>query len=159
MKIYEIDKKMEELIDPETGELKDYEAFEALAMEREEKIDNMIRWIKDLNALCEGLKAERDALSERMEKAKRKAEGLKNYLALVLGGEKYLSPAGEVSYRRSSSVEVDDEFIEWARVNRPDLVTVKENVAANKTAIKDAFKDGDEPPHARIEEKKNLILK
>ena len=37
MNIYEIDNAMFSLIDEETGEIKDYEAFEELQMQREEK--------------------------------------------------------------------------------------------------------------------------
>lgn len=48
MTIYEIDARMAGLIDPETGELLDYEAFASLQMEREAKIENMALWYKDL---------------------------------------------------------------------------------------------------------------
>ena len=41
MTIYEIDNRIAELVDPETGELLDYEAFAELQMEREAKIENM----------------------------------------------------------------------------------------------------------------------
>lgn len=37
MNIYEIDNAMFSLIDEETGEIKDYEAFEELQMQKEEK--------------------------------------------------------------------------------------------------------------------------
>lgn len=39
-----------ELFDPETGELMDYEAFAPLHLEREEKVEGLALWVKDLTA-------------------------------------------------------------------------------------------------------------
>ena len=44
MNIYEIDNAMFSLIDEETGEIKDFEAFEELQMQKEEKIENAALW-------------------------------------------------------------------------------------------------------------------
>lgn len=41
MTLYEINEAMLALVDPETGELMDYEAFSALNMAREEKLENI----------------------------------------------------------------------------------------------------------------------
>ena len=56
MKLYEIDDAMAALIDPDTGELKDYEAFAALNMERERKIEGMVAWYKDMCGDAEKIK-------------------------------------------------------------------------------------------------------
>lgn len=50
MTLYEIDQAIQGLVDPETGELMDYEAFAALQMDRDAKIENMALWYKDLMA-------------------------------------------------------------------------------------------------------------
>ena len=62
MTIYEIDNRIAELVDPETGELLDYEAFAELAMEREAKIENMALWYKDLTAEAKAIREEERAL-------------------------------------------------------------------------------------------------
>ena len=49
MNIYEIDNAMFSLIDEETGEIKDFEAFEELQMQKEEKIENAALWHKKIN--------------------------------------------------------------------------------------------------------------
>ena len=46
LSLYHIDQALEALIDPETGELLDYDAFEQLQMDREHKIENMVCWSK-----------------------------------------------------------------------------------------------------------------
>ena len=48
MNVYEIDNEMLSLIDEETGEIKDYEAFEELQMQKEEKIENVSLRYKNL---------------------------------------------------------------------------------------------------------------
>lgn len=77
MTIYEIDARMAGLIDPETGELLDYEAFASLQMEREAKIENMALWYKDLTAEAKAIREEEKALAERRKSAENKAERLK----------------------------------------------------------------------------------
>ena len=62
MTIYEIDSRIAELLDPDTGELLDYEAFAALQMEREAKIENMALWYKDLSAEAKAIRDEEKAL-------------------------------------------------------------------------------------------------
>ena len=42
LSLYHIDQALEALIDPETGELLDYDAVEQLQMDRERKIENMV---------------------------------------------------------------------------------------------------------------------
>lgn len=46
MNLYEIDSKILECIDMETGELIDAEMLDKLSMERTEKIENVCLWIK-----------------------------------------------------------------------------------------------------------------
>jgi hypothetical protein len=89
MTLYEIDQKLMELVDPETGELLDYEAFAAFQMEREEKIENMGLWVKELSAESAAIKQEIDNLTKRKTAADKKAESLKRYLSLILNGQKF----------------------------------------------------------------------
>lgn len=65
MLLYEIDARIASLVDPETGELMDYEAFARLQMEREEKVEGLALWVKDLTARAKAVKEEADALTER----------------------------------------------------------------------------------------------
>ena len=49
MTLYEIDKDIQVLIN-EDGEIEDIERFDALAMERNKKIENVGCWVKNLDA-------------------------------------------------------------------------------------------------------------
>ena len=128
MKLYEIDKKILELIDPETGELLDYEAFAELQMERDGKIENMACWFKELTATAEAIRKEEIALAERRRVIENKAESLKDYLGRILNGEKFQSAKCAVSYRKSTSVSIDDydSVLAWAVENNAEIIKHKQ---------------------------------
>ena len=125
MNIYEIDNAMFSLIDEETGEIKDYEAFEELQMQREEKIENTALWYKNLIAESKAIREEEKALAERRKSLEHRAESLKNFVNQTLQGNKFATSKVAISYRKSTAVEVDDEFIDYAMKNNSDLLTYK----------------------------------
>ena len=142
MTIYEIDQAIMECVDLETGEIIDTEQLDKLQMERDAKLENVACWIKDLKAEAEALKAEKQALAERQKVAENKMESLKRYLAYALEGKKFSTAKCEVSFRTTESVEVTTEGIEnLMRDGKDDLLTYK-TPEPNKTAIKQAIKDG-----------------
>ena len=142
MKLYEIDNAIMECIDMETGEVIDIDKLNELQMEREAKIENVVLWIKDLKAEAEAIKSEKLALADRQKAAENKAEGLKKWLAYALNGEKFNTARCSVSFRNTESVEVTDEGLEnLMRGGNDELLTYKKP-EPNKTAIKQAIKDG-----------------
>lgn len=160
MTLYEINDQMTQLVDPETGEVMDMEAFDALSMAAEEKLENVALWIKNLTSDVEQLKAEEKNLAERRKAAERKAESLKGYLAFWLNGQKFETPRVKCSWRKSEKVIIPDEaqFTAWARAGHDDLLTYKEPTP-NLTAIKAAIKDGVEVIGASIVTNNNLSIK
>ena len=160
--LFEINKAMmdawDAAIDPETGELDAdaLAAFEALQMERDEKVENIGCWIKNLASDAEALKAEAKAMTERAKRAERKADSLKRYLEAALHGEKFSSTRCAISWRHSTSVEVDEAEV-------PELpeqyVRRKVTVEADKTAIKDALKAGEVIEGCRLIEKQSIQIK
>lgn len=157
MTLYEINQEMLNLVDEETGEVLDYEKFLELNMAKEEKLENIGLWIKDLKAEASALKAEKDALARRQKTAENKAESLTNYLQMMLNGEKFKTPRVSVSYRVSKAVEVDDGFIEWAMSNGEEYLRYKAP-EVDKTALKEALEKG-EVPHAEIVERVSVQIK
>lgn len=122
-------------------------------MEREAKIENIALWIKNLRAEEESLKNEKQAFEERQRQAKSKREGLEQYLSGILNGEKFKTAKVECSFRKSQRVDVDDVFSlpeEYIKYKEPD---------ADKTAIKEAIKEGKEIAGARIVTTLNLQIK
>ena len=158
MTLYEINSELLNLVDEETGEVLDYEKFMELNMAREEKIENIGLWIKDLKAEALALKAEKEALARRQKTAENKAESLTRYLQMMLDGEKFKTPKLSVSYRTSKAVEVDNEFISWAMANGEQYLRYKEP-DVDKTKLRDAIEKGEEIPHAAIVERIGVQIK
>lgn len=159
--LYEIDQAMLDCIDLETGEIIDAERLDELQMQREEKIEKVALWVKNLESDAAAYKAEKDSFAEKERVAKNKIEGLKKYLAYATEGAKFQTTKVTISFRRSEQVEVQDEvaFIEYAqRVNRDDLLSFKAPTI-NKTAIKQALKEGQELLGATIVERQNIQIK
>ena len=141
MKLYEIDNAILDCIDTETGEVIDIDKLNELQLERDAKIENVACWIKDLKAEAEAIKAEKLALAERQKAAENKAESLKKWLAYALDGEKFKTARCSVSFRKTESVEVTEEGLEALMKGHDELLTYKAP-EPNKTAIKQAIKDG-----------------
>jgi len=157
--LFEYNEKIDEIMAKATDEegVIDYSLIEqelnAVNMERKEKIDNIISYVKSRKAMAEALKAEKMAIAKRQKTADNEAENLKKYLGIALKGEEWESTAGKVSYRKSEVVHIDDLD------KIPDeYLTYKPE--ANKTAIKEAIKkDGEIIAGAWIEEKVNTQIK
>ena len=151
MTIYDIDHKISELVDPETGELLDLEAFTELQMERERKIEGMALWVKELTALASDIKDEISVLQERKKAAERKCERLKGYLGEILDYKKTVRPAYEVSFHRSTKCIPSEGFIEWAQTHgRDDLLSYK-TPTVSLTAVKEALRAGEDVPAEMVE--------
>lgn len=142
-----------QIIDTQTGEILDYDALDALQMARDEKIENIALFIKNINAEAAALKVEKDAFAERERIAKAKADRLKEYLAFCLEGEKFKTAKVAISYRQSDQVIVDDITKVPA-----ELLKVKEP-EADKTAIKRIIKAGGDVAGCHMIDKSNIQIK
>ena len=165
MNIYEIDRAIEELIasstDPETGELiLDAEQLDALQMERETKIENIALYIKNTEAFAADLKHEEESLKDRRRKEEARAKRLKEYLMSVVSDKKFTTARVVCTFRESSRVEPDAEFVTWAKTNRPDLLrTIPESWEPNKDAIKAALKADEQIEHAAMVSSRSVTVK
>ena len=115
--LYEIDRQIMALLDPETGEIMDGAAFDQLQMAREDKLEGIACLIKNTVAEAAAIKAEEDALAARRKLLENRANRLKNYLQEALGGEKFQTAKCSVTFRRTSRVEVFEAAlaVEWAQ--------------------------------------------
>lgn len=152
--LYEINQRIMECVDPETGELIDPESLEALVMEKELKIENVALWIKNLQSDALAYKAEKEAFAKREAAANAKAESLKGWLAMALAGQKFSSTRCAVSFRKSEKVEVDDVDSLPA-----ELKTQKVTFDPDKKAIKALLKEGKEVSGCRLIESLNTHIK
>ena len=161
MNLYEIDQQILALVDPETGEILDYEAFSDLKMAREEKIEGMALWHKNLTAEAAAIKAEESNLATRRKALEKKAESLKQYLSDLLSGTKFSTARVACSFRKSKSVEILDEaaFIQKMQETQHFEYLKFSPPTVNRTEITNAIKDGKEVPGAQLIEKNSLSIK
>lgn len=162
--LYEINNELEQAInkmflevDEETGEVSQetIDLISELQMQKDEKLDNIGAYIKNLMADVKAMKEEEKALKTRREIKERKIERLKDYVSGILNGEKWeKSSRVSFTFRSSKSVIIDNE----------DLIPnefMKEKIerSPDKTAIKKAIEDGQEVKGSHIEIKDNLQVK
>ena len=146
-------------VDEETGEVKvDFDALNALQMERDEKVENLALYVKDLVAEAKAIKGEEENLAKRRKVVERKAERAKEYLDYILGGEKFKTSKVSISYRTSKSVVPMEGFMEWAKQFAPQFLRYKEP-EADKTAIKAALDNGEDVPNVEQVEKVSINIK
>ena len=152
--LYEIDKAILECIDQETGELIDPDRLEVLQMERNQKIENVALWIKNLESDALAFKAEKDAFADREKSAKTKADQLKKWLAAALAGEKFSTGRCAITFRKSEQVDVLDINL----IPKKYMVKTVE-VKPDKNAIKALLKEGQTIKGCRLIENLNTQIK
>lgn len=150
--LYEINEQIAGLVDPETGEIADFEAFEKLNLDLDTKIKNIALWIVNLRSDAEQLEEQEKKFRDRKTATKNKAESLKNLLDGFLSGEKRSYPEVVISYRKSEQVTVDDD----AKLD-DRFLRIKTEI--DKAALKDALKHGESIEGARLEVKNNIQIK
>jgi len=163
MTLYEINEEItncvkindSEAVDTTTGEVISIDYLEHLEMAKDEKIENIVKFYKNLLAEHEAYKKESDRLGKLAKTSKNKAEQLKAYLGYCLQGEKFNSADGlhKVSFRRTESVDITDLKI------IPETYLRYKDPEADKNAIKEAIKSGVEINGAVLIEKQSVTIK
>lgn len=160
--LYDIDAAILACVDMETGEILDAEKLDALQMEREQKLEGVALWIKDLKAEAEAVKAEADRLTARKKAVENKIDGLKQWLLYALNGEKLKTPRCNVYQTHSQKVVIDDEKAlvdmlmsspfgeKFLRMKEPEI---------DKNALKDSLKQGYEYEFAHLEETESVVIR
>lgn len=155
-RLYDLVREIEDFefeIDEETGEILNANDLDNLELEKNEKIEQLCLWIKNLKSDAAAYKAEKDSFAKKQKAAENKAESIKNYIAYILAGENFKTDRVTVSYRRSEQVEcpdmslVDDDYL---RFKEPEL---------DKTKIKKALKDGIKVGGCMLVERQNMQIK
>ena len=161
MSIYKIDQAILSLVDPETGEITDWAAFEELQMERDAKVEAVALWYKNLVAEAKAIKEEEQALAERRKKLESMAETRKKYLEYALNGQKFQTARCAVTFRKSTRVELEDpdKVIKWAEANGHKECVSYKAPEANKTEIGKLLKGQVNVPGAVLVEGRSLTVK
>ena len=160
MTLYEIGQQYLEAldgmeIDPETGELIGGQAVAQLAGQFEEKCQAVGCYIKNLNALAEDIRQEKQQLAKRQKALETKADRLREYLAEWMnaaGRERLETPRVALSFRKSTAVMVDN-------LNTLPESCRKVRVDADKAMIRKLLQLGDRLEGAWLEETRSLQIK
>lgn len=162
MKLYEINQEIEktlaEVIDQETGEIKDFSKLEELTLSKNAKVREIALFILNLQA-------EQDAIDEQLKKflarkktIKNKIKGLEAYLQYNTQGEEYKFTEVRVYYTKSEeTVITDEEAFEKYCKRHKELCTYE--CKPNKTAIKEAIQGGLKVKGAELVKKQNIKVK
>lgn len=166
MNLYQLNSEIEsilgkifESVDQETGEINEdseelFDALDLLKVERNEKIENIACFIKNMNAEAAAIKAEEEALAKRRKQNERKAEAMKNWLEYCLNGEKFSSARCAISFRSSEAVEIlDPEAVPKKYLVRQ--ITFK----PDKKAIKEMLKQGQKIKGCKLLTRSNVQIK
>lgn len=153
MNLFEIENEIMNCWDQETGEILDSNRLDQLEMERDEKIENIALYIKNLTADAEALKAEKQSFDERQKAAENKADSLKRYLANYLAGQKFSTPRVAISFRKTQRVNVTDMTL------IPGKYLKFADPTPDKTSIKNAIKNGEKVAGAELVDGKSMSIK
>ena len=153
MNLFQIDEEIMKCVDMETGEIVDPVKLDELQMNRDAKIENIACWIKNLQSDAEALKSQKQTFADRQKAAENKVESLKKYLSDYLAGQKFSTDKVAISFRKTSSVNITD------MTKLPEQYLKFSDPTPDKTAIKNAIKDGAAIAGAEIIEGQSISIK
>lgn len=166
MKIYDIDARLDELlngsVDEETGEIiTDFDEIEKLQMEREAIREGIACHIVGDRAEILALQMQEQKLKERRQRLEKHVAKTEEYLERISNGENLQSDRVSITFRKSAGrVVVLDEarLIEWAIANHDDLLNYKAP-EIKKAAIKAAIQGGEDIPYASIDKTPTMSVR
>lgn len=157
MTLFEIDKAILDFnyeVDEETGEILNAEELDHLEMARDQKLENIGLFIKNIEAEAAAVKAEKDNMAARQKSLESKAESLRKYAAYALRGEKFSTAKVAFSYRKSESVDIAEGAAVPAEYLKTEVI-----VKPDKMRLKKALKAGAEFEGVTLVTKQNLQIK
>ena len=160
-KLYEIQDDLARIIeigadryvDGESGEIFSKEDFENLQMEWQDKIEGVALGYKNEDAEAKAIKEEIDKLTERMKRHQKKAEGYKNFLAMVLDGKKFETAKALVKPTKSKVCEWDGSF------EGLEKYAIPQEPKFDKAQARKDLLAGVEVPHCTLVEKSSVSIK
>lgn len=161
--LFEIDRSIRDFLDNlpvdkdgciSADALKDLEKMQGI---RKNKLEAVALYYKELKAEADAIKAEADNLDKRAKATANKAERIKEYLSMSMlsNGDNNLETSRcKVTFRPSEKVVITNIDILDSR-----FIKVKVDHDADKTAIKEAIKNGEKVEGAYLENHKNIQIK
>jgi chaperonin cofactor prefoldin len=162
MNLFEINEKIlncfrisdDEVVDEETGEVLDSKYLDNLELQFDEKVENIAKWIKNLDSDAKQLKEQKMIFAARQKAAENKRDSLKKYLDSVLQGnawDKSSDKSVKISYRSSQKVEITGDV--------PKEYLIKQEPKIDVAGIKEALKTGKKVKGADLIINNNIQIK
>lgn len=145
-------------VDEETGEVTfDENKIDHIESDLKDKADNIACFIKNLTALSDSIKAEKNALDERLKANDKKIESLKKYLtnAMELAQMDRLETArNKITFRTSKKVIISDDDAVPEKYIKLEITS-----KVDKKAIGEALKAGEVVNGCYLEVNNNIQIK
>lgn len=144
--------------DPETGELRGVEEFDAIALDTQEKLIDCSCAVANFDGLVDQLDEQIKALQARKKAVQKISDHVKERIVdamEVLGIKSVTAAPVKITLRASTSVEIFDEsmipisFKYWPPIQ----------AKISKVMIEQAINAGQEVPGARLVKKNHLLLR
>lgn len=136
-----------------SGEVLDEQAIDQLNLSFEEKVRNIALWAKQLDLDLAQYDMVIKGYQDRRKRDERLRDNLKDYLRRLLDGKKRKTIDYEISFRKSTAVEITD----FGKVDKRFLVIPPPKVSLK--AVKEALKAGEDVSGCQLVERTNTIIK
>lgn len=153
MNLYEINSGILDCIDIETGEVLDEAKLHELMLAKEDKLEGLACWVKNLESDAVALRAEKKSFEERIARTEKLIASIKETLARELSGQKFSTAKVVVSFRKSEKVEIAEN------ANLPNEYLTYAEPKPNKTEIKRFLKSGGVIDGCTLTEHQNIQIK
>ena len=141
-----------------------FDTLESVEAEFDDKAENVIAYIKELESQAAALKEQEKAFAERRRAKEHHAERLKKYLLDCMNATdrvKIDRPMGCATVRNNAEsprFADEEKFIMWAIANADDLLTYPKP-KISKTAVKDYIRAGGKIPGVTLERSQSVVIK
>lgn len=169
MKLYQINQQILDVLDTDTGEVLDIEAFEQLQIDKKEKVHSTAKYILHLDNKKQAIDNEIERLKELKNIANKKQEDLTKYLKRSMEIDnvtKYDFDTIKLSIRKNPpSLKFDDgieeslEEYEVVECAKGTLKMLMSDLSNKKADIKKRLSEGEIIEGARLEQATRLDIK
>ena len=164
MNLYELNQNFNNLVsvleNTEDENIKELikNSMDQLALETNEKIENIIKYIKNLEAEAEALEKESKRLNDRKIRTLKKVDNLKGYLkdfTNTLDSKKYNTGIFNISIRKNAAaIIIDNEFLVPDEFCKTEIIR-----KVDKIALKEKLKAGEVIEGVKLQQSESIIIK
>ena len=164
MNLYELNQNFNNLIEvlenTEDENIKELikKSMDQLTLETNEKIENIIKYIKNLEATATALETEVKRLNDRKVKTLKKVDNLKNYLkdfTNTLDSKKYHTGIFNISIRKNAAaIIIENDFLVPDEFCKTEIIR-----KVDKIALKEKLKAGEVIEGVKLQQSESIIIK